>query len=193
MLDQPIQVFHVTCGEAAEEIHRAQQRGLKVWGETFPQYLVLTADDLDRPAFEGAKFVCSPAPRTKADQDALWGYLRTGVLDVITSDHAPYNFRGPSSKSAGGTDVPFTRIPNGVPGVETRLPIVFSEGVSKGRIDLQTFVALTAANAAQLFGIFPQKGTIAVGSAADVAIRSEERRVGAEGVGQCRTRWSPAH
>src|SRR3546814_16562141 len=118
---------------------------------------------------------------------------RTGVLDVISSDHAPYNFRGPSSKSAGGTDVPFTRIPNGVPGVETRLPIVFSEGVSKGRIDLQTFVALTAANAAQLFGIFPQKGTIAVGSAADVAIRSEERRVGAEGVGQCRTRWSPAH
>src|SRR3546814_843062 len=177
MLDQPIQVFHVPCGEAAEEIHRAQQRGLKVWGETCPQYLVLTADDLDRPAFEGAKFVCSPAPRTKADQDALWGYLRTGVLDVISSDHAPYNFRGPSSKSAGGTDVPFTRIPNGVPGVETRLPIVFSEGVSKGRIDLQTFVALTAANAAKLFGIFPQKGTIAVGSDADVAIWDPEREV----------------
>ncbi|MET4701229.1 dihydropyrimidinase [Constrictibacter sp. MBR-5] len=177
MLDQPIQVFHVTCGEAAEEIHRAQQRGLKVWGETCPQYLVLTADDMDRPDFEGAKYVCSPAPRTVAEQEALWGYLKTGVLDVITSDHAPYNFKGPASKSAGGTDVPFTKIPNGLPGVETRLPVVFSEGVSKGRIDLQTFVALTSANSAKLFGLFPKKGTIAVGSDADFAIWDPEREV----------------
>src|SRR3712207_2954397 len=89
LLDVPLQVFHVSGAEAAEEIHRAQQRGLKIFGETCTQYLVLTADDLDQPGFEGAKFLCSPAPRTKGDQAALWGYIRTGVLGVVSSDHAP--------------------------------------------------------------------------------------------------------
>jgi dihydropyrimidinase len=176
-LDQPIQIFHVTCAESAEEIHRAQQRGLKIFGETCPQYLVLTEDDLDRPGFEGAKFICSPAPRTKKDQEALWNYLRTGVLGVVSSDHAPYRFADPQGKELNGRDVPFSKIPNGVPGVETRMPLLFSEGVMKGRIDLPTFVALTATNPAKLFGLHPQKGTIAIGSDADIGIWDPNRKV----------------
>jgi dihydropyrimidinase len=177
LLDVPIQVFHVSGAEAAEEIHRAQQRGLKVFGETCAHYLALTADDLDRPGFEGAKFICSPALRTQADQEALWGYIRTGVLGVVSSDHAPYRHDHPRGKKAHGENAPFCVVPNGVPGLETRLPVVFSEGVVNGRIDLPTFVAVTATNPARLFGIHPQKGTIAVGADADIAIWDPEKRV----------------
>jgi dihydropyrimidinase len=176
-LDVPIQVFHVSGGESAEEIERAQQRGLKVWGETCTQYLVLTADDLDRPGFEGAKYVCSPAPRSKADQAALWAMIRRGVIGNVTSDHAPSRYEGPDGKTAVGLDAPFTQIPNGVPGLAVRMPILFSEGVVKGRIDLPTFVAITATNAAKLFGLHPRKGTIALGSDADIAIWDPAKRV----------------
>jgi dihydropyrimidinase len=177
LLDVPIQIFHVSGAEAAEEIHRAQRRGLKVFGETCPQYLVLTADDLDRPGFEGAKFLCSPAPRTAADQEALWGYIRTGVLGVVSSDHAPYRYDDPRGKKVRGEGAPFSVVPNGVPGLATRLPVLFSEGVGKGRIDLSTFVAATATNPAKLFGLHPRKGTIAVGADADIAIWDPEKRV----------------
>ena len=177
LLDVPLQVFHVSGAESAEEIHRFQQRGVKVFGETCTQYLVLTADDLDKPGFEGAKFLCSPAPRTKADQEALWNYIRTGVLGVVSSDHAPYRYDDPMGKKIRGEDAPFSVVPNGVPGLETRLPILFSEGVAKGRIDLPTFVAISATNAAKLFGIHPQKGTIAIGADADIAIWDPEKRV----------------
>jgi dihydropyrimidinase len=177
LLDTPIQIFHVSGAEAAEEIRRAQGRGLKIYGETCPQYLMLTEADLDRPRFEGAKFLCSPAPRTKADQEALWRYLRNGTLGVVSSDHAPNSFDDPHGKKVHGDSAPFSTIPNGVPGLATRLPILFSEGVKKGRIDLQTFVALTSTNPARLFGIHPQKGTIAVGADADVAIWNPDRKV----------------
>ena len=182
LLDQPIQIFHVTCAEAAEEIHRAQQRGLKIFGETCPQYLVLTADDMDRADGEGAKFVCSPSPRTPQDIEAIWGYLKTGVLGMVSSDHAPTNFAVPSEfstdiKMADGPDTPFPKIPNGVPGLETRLPLVFNEGVSSGRITLDEFVALSSTNPAKLFGLYPKKGTIAPGSDADIAIWDPEMQV----------------
>lgn len=176
-LDVPIQVFHVSGGESAEEIERAQQRGLKVWGETCTQYLVTTAEDLDRPGLEGAKFLCSPAPRSHADQAALWEMIRRGVIGNVTSDHAPTRFEGPDGKTAFGPDAPFTRLPNGVPGLAARMPILFSEGVVKGRIDLPTFVAITSTNAAKLFGLHPRKGTIAVGSDADIAIWDPAKRV----------------
>ncbi len=176
-LDVPIQVFHVSGEESAEEIERAQRRGLKVWGETCTQYLVTTAEDLDRPGLEGAKFLCSPAPRAKADQAALWEMIRRGVIGNVTSDHAPTRFGGPDGKTAFGEDAPFTKLPNGVPGLAARMPILFSEGVAKGRIDLPTFVAITATNAAKLFGLHPRKGTIAVGADADLAIWDPERRV----------------
>lgn len=176
-LDVPIQVFHVSGGESAIEVERAQRRGLKVWGETCTQYLVLSAEDLDRPGFEGAKYVCSPAPRTTADQAALWEMIRRGVIQNVTSDHAPTRHAGPDGKAAFGLDAPFTKIPNGMPGLAARMPILFSEGVVKGRIDLPTFVSITATHAAKLFGLHPRKGTIAIGSDADIAIWDPKRQV----------------
>jgi dihydropyrimidinase len=177
LLDTPIHIFHVSGVESAEEIRRAQQRGLKVSGETCPQYLTLTAADLDRPGFEGAKYLCSPAPRTLRDQEALWAYLRDGTLAVISSDHAPNRFDDPHGKKVNSESAPFSAIPNGLPGLETRLPILFSEGVAKNRIDLPRFVALTATNPARLFGLHPRKGTIAVGSDADIAIWDAQSKV----------------
>ena len=176
-LDVPIQVFHVSGAESVEEVARGRARGLKVWAETCPQYLVLTADDMDRPGFEGAKYVFSPAARSAADQEALWAAIRAGVINNVSSDHAPSRYEGPDGKQAFGPDAPFTVIPNGLPGLATRLPVLFSEGVSKGRIDLQTFVAITATNPAKLFGLHPRKGTIAVGSDADIAVWDPSRRV----------------
>lgn len=177
LLDTPVHIFHVSGAEPAEEIRRAQQRGLKVFAETCPQYLMLTEQDLDRDGFEGAKFLCSPAPRTGNDQQALWSYLRDGTLSVFSSDHAPNRFDDPHGKKVSGENAPFSIVPNGVPGLETRLPILFSEGVVRGRIDLRTFVALSATNPARLFGLSPRKGTIAVGADADVAVWNPERKV----------------
>jgi dihydropyrimidinase len=169
MVDQPIQVFHVSCSEVAEEIARARHRGLKVWGETCPQYFVLTADHMDRAGFEGAKFMCSPAPRTQADQNALWDDIRRGTLDVVSSDHSGWCYDGTRGKRVNGSDANFRDIPNGVPGLAARLPIIFSEGVAKGRIDLPHFARLIAGNPAKLFGL-SGKGAIAPGYDADLVL-----------------------
>ncbi len=177
LVDQPIQVFHVSCAEAAEEIARAQARGLKVWGETCPQYLTLTAADMDRPGFEGAKFMCSPSPRTGEEHERVWGMIRRGVLDVVSSDHSGYSFGGDKGKRVNGEDASFRDIPNGVPGVGSRLPLLFSEGVAKGRIGLDLFVRLVAENPARLFGLYPRKGTVAPGSDADLVLWNPSRRV----------------
>ena len=177
LTDTPIQVFHVSCAEVAEVIGQAQARGLKVWGETCPQYLVMTAADMDRPGFEGAKFMCSPAPRDAADHDPLWSILQRGVLDVVSSDHSGYSFETTTGKKVNGADAPFRDIPNGMPGVGTRLAILFSEGVSRGRIDLNQFVRLTATNPAKLFGLHPRKGSIAIGADADLVLWDAQRRV----------------
>lgn len=176
-LDVPIQIFHVSGAESAEEIARAQARGLKVWAETCPHYLTLTAGDLDRPGFEGAKFVFGPPARTVADQEALWGYIRRGVIEVVSSDHSPTRFDDPRGKKAAGENAPFNKIPNGIPGLAARLPVLFTEGVSKGRIDAPTFVRLVSTNPARLFGLHPQKGALAPGSDADVVIWDPEKSV----------------
>jgi dihydropyrimidinase len=152
MVDQPIQIFHVSCPEVADEIARARARGVKVWGETCPQYFVLSANHMDRPGFEGAKFMCSPAPRDGAASEGLWEDVRRGTLDVISSDHSGFGYDSPVGKRLHGDNAPFNEIPNGVPGLGSRLPIVFSEGVAKGRIDACEFVRLTASNPARLFG-----------------------------------------
>jgi len=170
LVDVPVQIFHVSSEEGAEEIRRAQGRGLKIFGETCTQYLAFTAADLDRPDCEGTKFLCSPALRSVADQEALWKHIRLGTLGVVSSDHAPYMFGGPTGKQAVARHASFSEVPNGVPGLETRMPFLFSEGVGKGRIDLQTFVAITATNPAKLFGLHPRKGSIACGMDADIAI-----------------------
>jgi dihydropyrimidinase len=181
-VDQPIQVFHVSCEEAAEEIARAQARGLKVWGETCPQYLTLTAADMDRRsdrdgAFEGAKYICSPSPRTREEQARMWQVIRRGTLDVVSSDHCGFSFDGARGKAVNGRDASFRDIPNGVPGIAARLPILFSEGVSKGRISVDEFVRLTSTNPARLMGLAPRKGMIAVGADADLALWDPTRRV----------------
>lgn len=170
LVDLPVLIVHVSGREAVEQIRWAQGRGLKVYGETCPQYLFLTQDDLDAPGFEGAKCICSPPPRDKANQDVIWRGLATGVFQVFSSDHAPFRFAGPHGKRVAGEGAGFHEVPNGIPGLETRLPLLFSEGVLQGRIDINTFVALASTNAAKLYGLYPRKGTIAVGSDADLVI-----------------------
>ena len=168
--DVPLVIVHVSNRESMEEIERARHRGRKVIGETCPQYLMLTADDLDGMDWEGAKFVCSPPPRDAESQEACWDGLERGVFDLFSSDHCPFRYDDPAGKRNPKGMTSFRHIPNGIPGVELRLPILFSEGVNKGRIDLPRFVALTATNQAKTYGLYPRKGTIAIGADADIAI-----------------------
>lgn len=172
-IDVPILIFHVTTREAMEEIRRAQESGLKVYGETCPQYLSLTASDLDRPGTEGAKFCCSPPPRDTADQEAMWQGLVDNTFQVFNSDHAPFRY-DETGKLNAGPNPTFKQIANGLPGIELRMPLLFSEGVNKGRIDVSRFVEVTSTNMARLYGLYPHKGTIAVGSDADIAIWDPE-------------------
>ncbi|MGC9270425.1 dihydropyrimidinase [Acidiphilium sp.] len=176
LVDQPIQIFHVSCAEVAEEIARAQARGVKIWAETCPQYLVLTAADMDRPDFEGAKFMCSPAPRDADAATGLWEQIRRGTIDVISSDHSGYRFEGSRGKRSAGSNAPFRDIPNGVPGLGARLMLLFSEGVTAGRISASDFVRLTAFNPARLFGL-TNKGRLAPGADADIVLWDVHKQV----------------
>lgn len=173
----PLTIVHVSNGEALEEIRRARARGQRVHAETCPQYLTLTADDLDRAGFEGAKYVCSPPPRDTVEQAACWSGIERGDFELYSSDHCPFRYDDTAGKRVAGAEKTFRNIPNGIPGLETRLPILFSEGVNKGRIDLQRFVAITATNHAKLYGLYPKKGTIAVGSDADIVLWDPARKV----------------
>lgn len=170
LVDVPVLIVHVSGKEAVEQIRWAQGRGLQVYGETCPQYLFLSEEDLGGEDFHGAKCVCSPPPRDKANQQVIWDGLENGVFQVFSSDHAPFRFDDPQGKMAAGENASFDQIPNGIPGIETRLALLFSEGVLTGRIDPQTFVALTATNPARLYGLYPRKGSIAVGADADLVI-----------------------
>jgi dihydropyrimidinase len=169
LLDVPMLIVHVSGREAVEEIRRAQARGLRVYAETCPQYLFLAEDDLALAGFRGAMAVCSPPPRERGNQEAIWDALAAGVFQVVSSDHSPFRYDDPKGKMVAGPDAPFWKIPNGVPGIETRLPLLF-DGVSKGRITLQQFVALTAANPARIYGLSGRKGAIAIGADADIAL-----------------------
>jgi dihydropyrimidinase len=170
IIDNPIMIVHVSNRESMEEIRRAQQRGQKIHGETCPQYLVLTADDLDRNGNEGAKFVCSPPPRDTASQIACWEGLEQNVFEVFSSDHCPFRYEDTAGKQTPKAADGFRYVPNGIPGIATRMPILFSEGVVKGRIDLNRFVALTSTNHAKRYGLYPRKGTIAIGADADIVL-----------------------
>ncbi len=176
LIDVPVLIVHVSAAEAIDAIRTAQTRGLAIYGETCPQYLFLTAADIDKPGVEGAMFCCSPPPRDEAAQQAVWTGLRNGTFQVFSSDHAPYRF-DKTGKLPKGKKTNFKEMANGVPGIELRLPLLFSEGVGSGRIGLNQFVALTATNHAKLYGLHPRKGTIAVGSDADIAIWDPERVV----------------
>jgi dihydropyrimidinase len=176
LVDVPVMIVHVSNREAMDEIRRAQMKGLKVYGETCPQYLVLTERDLEGLNMEGAKYVCSPPPRDEASQQACWEGLQQGVFSVFSSDHCPFRYNDPKGKLLAKGRTSFRWVPNGIPGVATRLPILFSEGVVKGRIDLNRFVALTSTNHAKTYGLYPRKGTIAVGADADIVIWDPERK-----------------
>ena len=175
--DVPILIVHVSGREAVEQIHWAQGRGMRIYAETCPQYLVLTEHDLHAHGFEGAKCICSPPPRDKANQAVIWDGLASGIFHIVSSDHAPFRYSDPKGKMIKGDKTPFNWVPNGVPGIETRMPILYSEGVAKGRISLQRFVELTATNPAKMYGLYPRKGTLAIGADADVVIYDPERRV----------------
>ena len=176
IVDVPVLIVHVSGREAVAQIHDAQGRGLRVYAETCPQYLYLTEDDLAKPGFEGAKCLCSPPPRDKGNQEVIWNGLRSGIFQVFSSDHAPFRFEDPAGKMLHGSDAAFRYVPNGVPGLETRLPLLFN-GVSEGRIDLATFVRVTATQPAQIYGLSPRKGSIAVGGDADIAIWDPDMKV----------------
>jgi dihydropyrimidinase len=177
LVDIPVLIVHVSGREAIEQIRWAQGRGLRVYAETCPQYLFLTGEALAAEGWHGAKCICSPPPRDKANQRFVWDGLENGVFQVFSSDHAPFRFDDPKGKKVAGANAPFNRVPNGIPGLETRLPLLFSEGVKTGRIDLNTFVALTATNVAKIYGLYPRKGTIAVGADADLVVWDDRAEV----------------
>jgi len=177
VVDVPLVIVHVSNGAAMEEIARGRSRGRSIVGETCPQYVMLTEKDLEGMDWEGAKYVCSPPPRDASEHANIWRGITTGVFDLFSSDHCPFLYADGTGKLNPRGRKDFRHIPNGIPGVETRLPILFSEGVSKGRIDLPRFVALTSTNHAKTYGLYPRKGTIAVGADADIAIWDPEREV----------------
>jgi dihydropyrimidinase len=177
LIDVPVMIVHVSNREAMEEIRRAQRKGLHIFGETCPQYLVLTAQDLEGLNMEGAKYVCSPPPRDEASQEACWEGLQQGVFSTFSSDHCPFRYQDPTGKLTPKARTSFRWVPNGIPGVATRLPLLFSEGVAKKRIDINQFVALTSTNHAKMYGLYPRKGTIAIGADADIVLWNPEMRV----------------
>lgn len=174
-LDQPVMLFHISTAEAADVVRAAKARGVPVWAETCPHYLMMTDDVLDRPGLEGAKWMCSPPQRKAADQQALWAALQDGTLDLVTSDHAPYRY-DETGKLSAGPEAGFHQIANGLPGLETRLPLMFDAMVSQGRGGPEGFARLIATEPARLFGL-ANKGAIAVGMDADLVIWNAARQV----------------
>jgi dihydropyrimidinase len=168
--DVPVVIVHVSNGEAIEEIRRARTRGLKVIAETCPQYLVLTEKDLDGLNMEGARYVCSPPPRDEASQQACWNGIVQRDFELFSSDHCPFRYDDEQGKLNPKGRTSFRWVPNGIPGVEARLPILFSEGVMKKRIDLPHFAAITATNHAKTYGLAPTKGAITIGADADLVV-----------------------
>jgi dihydropyrimidinase len=168
----PLYVVHVSCKESVDPIARAREAGWDVWGETCTQYFFIDYTYLERPDFEGAKYVYTPPPRAIENQDVLWHAVRSDILSAISTDHCA--FRWDTQKSMGKDD--FSKIPNGGPGLENRLHMIHEFGVRAGRISLNRMVELLATNPAKLFGLYPRKGTIAPGSDADIVVFDPEKR-----------------
>jgi len=170
--DVPVYIVHLSSADALEQVNIARTRGVHAYGETCPQYLFLDESYYDQPDFEGAKYVMTPALRHKCNQPHLWRGLKFNDLQAISTDHCPFCFN--EQKELGRDS--FAKIPNGAPGVENRMALIYNGGVAEGRIDLNRFVQLTSTNAAKIFGMFPRKGTIAVGSDADIVIFDPDAR-----------------
>ena len=167
----PLYVVHVSCRESSEPIALARSRGWRTWGETCTQYLFIDETRLDEPDFGGAKYVYTPPPRAAANHEHLWTALQTGVLSVVSTDHCPFRWR--DQKTLGRDD--FSKIPNGGPGVENRLHMLHHFGVRQGRLTMNQLVEKCCTQPARLFGLFPRKGTISVGSDADLVVWDSEK------------------
>jgi dihydropyrimidinase len=176
LIDQPVIVYHVSTAEGARVIREARGRGVKMHAETCTQYLALTADDIDKPGLDGAKWICSPPLRLKSDQEALWHALDIGDLQFISSDHAPYRF-DETGKLRAGPNPTFKQIANGMPGLEFRLPLLFDAIVSKGRFGIERFVEWTSTAPARMYGLEAKKGTLAIGGDADICVWDPKRVV----------------
>jgi dihydropyrimidinase len=162
----PVYIVHVSSEDALNQVREARDRGVPVFAETCPQYLLLSIEELERPGFEGAKYVLTPPLRPKAHQPKLWDGLRDGQLQVVSTDHCPFCFAG--QKTLGKDD--FTKIPNGGPGIENRLQLIYHYGVNSGKLSLNRFVETVSTAPARIFGLYPKKGEIAPGSDADIVI-----------------------
>jgi len=171
MADSPVYIVHLSCYDALKEVQAARDLGLPAFAETCPQYLFLDHSYYEKEGFEGAKYVMTPPLRDKSNQEQLWKGLRGDDLQVISTDHCPFCFK--EQKELGRDD--FSKIPNGGPGVEDRMSLIYDGGVVQKRISLNRFVELTSTAAAKIFGLFPKKGTIAVGSDADIVIFDPSR------------------
>jgi dihydropyrimidinase len=171
--ESPVYVVHLSSGAGLDAVLQARRRGWQVMTETCPQYLTLTEEEYLRPGFEAAKFVCSPPLRTGLDRVRMWGGLESGVIQLVASDHCPFFFHGQKDR---GRDS-FALIPNGIPTIQAMFSLVFSQGVNGGRLTRRRFVELSATHAAKIFGMFPRKGTIEVGSDADLVIYDATRTV----------------
>src|SRR5881396_1666854 len=172
MAGAPVHIVHLSCNEALEKVREARNRGLPVYAETCPQYLYLSLENFDAPGFEGAKYVFTPPLREKWHQEKLWQGLAKDDLQLVSTDHCPFCYK--EQKELGRDD--FTKIPNGGPGIEHRLSLVYSGGVAQGRFSMNRFVELVSTTPAKLFGLYPRKGTIAVGSDADLVIFDPHRK-----------------
>jgi dihydropyrimidinase len=168
----PLYIVHLSSADALEQVKIGRARGVDVQAETCPQYLLLDEDMYRRPDFEGAKWVMTPALRKKENQDVLWRGLKMLELATVATDHCPFCFKGQKELGADS----FTKIPNGAPGVENRMALLYTTGVVQGRISLNRFVEITSTQAAKTFGMFPKKGTIAVGSDADIVVFDPNRK-----------------
>jgi dihydropyrimidinase len=172
LLDAHVYIVHLSCGKALREALRGAASGVNVWVETLIQYLLCDKTDAERPDFEGAKYVMSPPLREKRNQDILWNGLRQGFISTLATDHAPFDFA--TQKQMGRGD--FTKIPNGIPSLEDRINLYFTHGVKRGRISLHQFVDTASAHAAKIFGLFPRKGAIQLGSDADLVVYDHSYR-----------------
>jgi dihydropyrimidinase len=165
-----ILLVHVSSAEALEQIEWARDRNLPVSAETCPQYLIDAAEKLAQPGWEAAKYLCAPPPRGGDNAARLWAGVRRGSFQLLSSDHCPYRFDGTDGKRAHGAEPHFRHVPPGVPGLETRMPLLYHAGVAQGRLTAQQFVALTATNPARTYGLYPRKGTLMPGADADIAL-----------------------
>jgi dihydropyrimidinase len=170
LADVAVYIVHLSSKPALDAVREARDDGAPAFAETCPQYLYLSLEDLGRPGFEGAKYVCSPPLRPKPDHDELWKGLMQDDLQLVATDHCPFHFKG--QKDLGRDD--FSKIPNGLPGVEDRFTLIYHGGVNAGKITANRFVELVATAPAKMFGLFPRKGTIAPGSDADIVIFNPE-------------------